>query len=340
MFLPNKHIFSIILLLIFAGGTSAQVGEICAESGVNPSLDSPFAQIPYIYGKVFLRGFDSVAKMPKVTVILTDGQQSAQRWMIGDSGNYCFKRKSSGNGTLTVEVDGLEVARKSVTSSLAPAQQREDFEIFAAQNQKSLPPGVISAKFFHPVNPKTVELYKKTVEAELKKETKRSIEYLLEIVSIDPADFIAWAKLGVFYFKENSFAEADSAFRKSLEIKVEYTPAWINVGMMRVAQKQFEAAIEIFKHAATLEPKSARIYQLLGEAYLQAKQGTLGVETLNKAIELDPIGMAECHLHLAHLYQLAKANQLATKEYKLFLKKVPDYKDKKKLEEFIKKNPG
>ena len=62
-------------------------------------------------------------------------------------------------------------------------------------------------------------------------------------------------------------------------------------------------------------------------------------KALNKALELDPITMAECHLALAHLYELAGAKQLATKEYKEFLKKVPGYSDRKKLEKFINDNP-
>ena len=82
-----------------------------------------------------------------------------------------------------------------------------------------------------------------------------------------------------------------------------------------------------------------RALQLLGEAYLQARQGTLAVQALNDAIRLDPIGMAECHLQLAHLYELAGARQLAAKEYKTFLSKVPDHPDQKKLEKFIKDNP-
>ena len=56
-------------------------------------------------------------------------------------------------------------------------------------------------------------------------------------------------------------------------------------------------------------------------------------------LRLSPLGMAECHLQLAHLYQLAKANQMATKEYKIFLTKVPNHPDKKKFEKFIKDNP-
>ncbi|HLL99597.1 MAG TPA: tetratricopeptide repeat protein, partial [Pyrinomonadaceae bacterium] len=284
------------------------------------------------------KGYDAGAKLPNVTVIFEDGQQSTARLTVGKSGNYCFKRKSGGSGTLIIEVDGIEAARRTLTS-FGSAQQREDFEIFLTQSQKTPAPGVISAKFSHPANPKTVELYKKTAEAENRKNINQAIEHLKEIVSIDAADFIAWAKLGALYAEKNSLPEAEAAFRKSLELKIEYTPAWMHVGKIRVAQKQFEAAIEIFKHIITLEPTSARAFQLLGEAYLQARQGSLGAQALNEAIRLDPIGMAESHLQLAHLYQLAGAKQQAAREYKLFLTKVPNHPDKKKFEEFIRNNP-
>jgi hypothetical protein len=329
-------IFVLGLALTFS--IRGQVDEICADAGYMPSLDPPRAQIPYIFGKITLQGFETNSKLPNITVTMVDGQQAVHKMTIGRSGNYCFKVRNRG-GTLIVEVGGVETVRRALPA-LGPAQLREDFELHASRDAgKSAPPGVISAKFFHPPNPKTAELYKKTAEAESKNDQSRAMGYLKEIVAIDPADFIAWAKLGFLYQEKDQLMEANTAYQKALELKIEYTPAWINAGIMRVKQKQYDAGIEIFKHAATLEPKSARIYQLLGETYLQARQGTLGAEALNKAIELDPVGMAECHLRLAQLYQLAKANQMATKEYKMFLAKVPDYKDKKKLEEFIKKNP-
>lgn len=145
--------------------------------------------------------------------------------------------------------------------------------------------------------------------------------------------------MGSLYFEQKKLPDADAAFRRSLELKVEYTPAWITVGQLRVAQKQYDAAIEILKHAAELDPTSARAYQLLGEAYLLARKGSLGVEALNQAIKLDPVGMAECHLQLAHLYELANAKPMATREYKIFLTKVPNHPDRKKFEKFIKDNP-
>jgi predicted negative regulator of RcsB-dependent stress response len=330
--------FAIFLFFALSISVTAQVDEICRESGALPSLNSPFANIPYVFGRIVLKGMDPSAKFPIITITLSDPQQTGKRLIVERSGNYCFRRTSASGGSLVVEVDGIEVARRSLPA-FGPVQQREDFEIHPAGSQRGVPPGVISAKFSHPQNARTVELYRKAADAETNKDPKKLVEILKEIVLIDPPDFIAWAKLGSIYFEQNLLGEAEAAFRRSIESKLEYTPAWMNIGKIRVAKKQFDSAVEIFKHAASLDPSSARTFQLLGEAYLQAKKGSLGAEALNKAIELDPVGMAECHLLLARLYDLAGAKQLATREFKAFLTKVPEYSDKKRLEKYIKENP-
>jgi tetratricopeptide (TPR) repeat protein len=221
---------------------------------------------------------------------------------------------------------------------MGPAQQREDFEILSTPSQPSASPGTVSAKFNYPQSEETVELYKKAAAAEKAGNLNEAVKFVKEVVQVDPANFIAWAKLGSLYLDQKSYSDANTALRKSLELKVEYTPAWIMIGQLRVAQKQYEAAVEIFKHAAALEPESAWTFQLLGEAYLQAKQGTLGAQALNHAIRLDPMGMAEVHLQLAHLFQLAKANKMAADEYRKFLEKRPDHPDRKKFEKFIREN--
>nr|AUN37253.1 TPR-repeat-containing protein [uncultured bacterium] len=258
------------------------------------------------------------------------------RWAVSKSGNYCFKR-SGGGGTLVVEVDGLEVARRALPG-MGSNQQREDFEIYPNSKDQSATPGSVSAKYFYPPNEKTADLYKKAAEAARAEDRSGVVRILKEITAADPADFVAWGELGSAYFRQNDFQQADAAYRHSLELKVDYSPSWINIGQLRMAQKQYEAAIEILKHAVELEPDSAKAFRLIGESYLQVKKGTLGAEALNTAIKLEPIGMAECHLTLAHLYDLAGAKQMAAAEYKNFLSKVPDHPDKKKFESYIKEN--
>ncbi len=326
----------IIFLFGFAVQINGQADEFCAESGNAPSLDSPFAHVPYVFGKIRISGLEPDAKFPNLSITLSGGPRPNEKLRIGKTGNYCFKLQSAG-GTLVVEIDNIEVSRKTLPAALG--QIREDFEIQALPANRSPAPGVVSAKFSRPVNPQTEGFYKQTSEAEKNKDLNRAVALLKQIVTLDPTDFVAWAKLGSIYQDKKSYTEALAAYKKSLEQKIDYTPAWINVGMIRIAQKEYEAAIAVLEQAAEFDSKSARVFQLLGETYLQTRQGTLGVEALNNALLLDPIGMAEIHLQLAHLYQLAGANHLATREYKAFLAKVPNHPERKTFESFIKKNP-
>jgi tetratricopeptide (TPR) repeat protein len=336
MFRSLPSLLVVTAILFVSGIATAQIDDICREAGVVPSLDSPFANIPYIYGRVTLAASDE-RRPPKITVIFWDREQSETRWTVGKSGYYCFKRNNPNGGLLVVEVNGIEAARRNLPS-FGPNQQREDFDVMPPEIPHNAAPTSISAKFSRPPNDKTSALYGKAADMERGKRLSDVLGISKEIVAIDPDDFIAWAKLGTVNFELNDLPAADAAFRRALEIRVDYTPAWINVGKLRIAQKQFAAAVEIFKHSLVLEPNTPRYYQLLGEAYLYDKRGTLGAEALNHAIALDPVGMADCHVLLAKLYDLAGQKANAAREYSLLLEKVKDHPDRKKFEKYIKEN--
>ena len=67
-------------LLVFVCHANAQADQFCGEVGLNPTLDSPFARLPYVYGHISLKGFQSGAKLPKITILLIDTQNSPSRW--------------------------------------------------------------------------------------------------------------------------------------------------------------------------------------------------------------------------------------------------------------------
>lgn len=331
--------FIFFAFLVFAASGLAQANEICSSSGDRPALGDSIGLTPYVFGKVNFNGYDPAAKLPRVTITYAERGEPDKRLILDQRGLYCFRRRNpEAAGTVVLFLDGVEVARRSIFS-LGPAQQREDFDVNAPSAPGLAPPGKISAKYTYPPNAKTEGLYKKALEAEKNKDPEKLLKYVKEIVAVDPADFIAWAKLGSLHFERKSFPDAEAAFKRSLALKPEYVPAMINLARAHLAQKQSENAIEISLKATALEPTSARAFQLLGQAYLQAKKGTLGVEALNKAIELDPIGMADSHLLMAILYDRAGAKDLATLEYKAFLSKVPNHPDKAKFEQYIKDNP-
>jgi tetratricopeptide (TPR) repeat protein len=317
----------------------AQADEACREFGETPTreIGRQSRLASYVYGRVVLKGLNVGEKPPKVIVIYTDNAQPPSRQPVGRSGNFCFKRVGT-SGMLIIEVDGVESVRRAVSDLGAP-QLREDFEVFPDQVSRTAPPAVISTRFSRPPNEKTSDLYKKAAGAEGDSDPKKAIEYVKNIVAIDAGDFIAWAKLGSLYLQTNSTSEAEQAFRKALELQSDYTPALLNLGIIHGIQSQFPAAIELFQKAIASEPNNARGYRLLGEAYLQNREGSLGLTALDKALELDPIGMAECHLLKARLYDLVGAKNLASNEYRQFLAKVPKYPDRKSLDKYIRDNP-
>jgi tetratricopeptide (TPR) repeat protein len=100
-------------------------------------------------------------------------------------------------------------------------------------------------------------------------------------------------------------------------------------------QKKFDAAIEPLTEAVKSLPASADANYLLGEAYLQIKKGSKAVPYLTEAAKL---GKTDAHLRLALLYNGAGMKDKAAVEYEQFLKKNPDYKDRKALEQYISEN--
>lgn len=71
---------------------------------------------------------------------------------------------------------------------------------------------------------------------------------------------------------------------------------------------------------------------LLGEAYLQLKKGSKAIPHFNEAARL---GRLDAHLRLGWLYNAAGLKDKAVAEYEEFLRKKPDYPDRKKLSEYI-----
>jgi Flp pilus assembly protein TadD len=312
---------------------SAQSGEICGESGGTVWLNSKA-----VYGRVVLKGVEAGAKWPKVTVSLMDGGRVMDSATVGRSGNYCFREVDGRGASLVVEVEGREAVRQVLASS-GPAQFQQDFEILVTGQSRTAKPGVVSAKYQYSRNEKNAALFEEANAAASGKDQKRAIRLLNELVAIDPADFIAWMKLGELYFDESEFARAETAYRKALAAKPDLSPAMMNIGRIYLIQKRFDDGIELLKKAALADRTSARTFQLLGEAYILNRQGEAGVVALNEAIRLEPIAMAESHLLLARLYDVAGAKYLASREYRLFLEKVPKHPDRKKFEKYIRENP-
>jgi tetratricopeptide (TPR) repeat protein len=181
----------------------------------------------------------------------------------------------------------------------------------------------------------TRALYERALKEINKNDLAKATATLQSVVEADPKDFPAWNELGMVYFVLRNFAAAENSYGKAIELKPGYVQALLNLGRVRLAAKNNEGAIKILEEALKADPKSASANYFLGEAHLALRKGSVAVEYLNEAIKLDPVGMANAHLRLATLYNLAGHKDLAAIEYNEFLKKRPDYPEAQRLREYI-----
>jgi tetratricopeptide (TPR) repeat protein len=292
-----------------------------------------------LYGDITVAGEQlNRGKPVKVDLILYSEERTVvERNTISGSGRYRFNNIPQGLYELVAEVEGQEVARERVDlrSPLVGEVKRDlafEFKVIGTVSSKA---SAISAADHYERNSANAALFAKAGVAIDAKRYDEGADLLKRIVTADPKDFQAWTELGNVHLLQEKYSEAESEFLRAIDLHADFFLALLNLGRAEIAQQKYDVAIEVLSHAVKLRPSSADANYFLGESYLQLKKGSLAVGYLNEALRLDPKGMAEVHLRLALLYDRAGMKDKAAAEYEAYLKKVPDYQDRKKLEQYI-----
>ena len=264
------------------------------------------------------------------------------RQSITSNGRFRFFNVGNGEYVLVVEFESTEVARIPIRLSYPQKTDvRQDISL-EWKADSTRPPGAKSMRIAaSPIYDRPAENQQVFQKAEHEVSKKNYVEAVLlfnQIVERDPKDFEAWIELGSAYFNLGKLKDAEKACLRAIDEKPTFILPLLNLAKIRMANKNYEGAIEALDGAIKIQPTNAMANYLLGEAYLQIKKGSKAVGYLYQALKLDPNGMAEAHLRLAVLYNGAGMKDKAAVEYELFLKKKPDYQERKKLEAYIEAN--
>ena len=317
---PRRNVVCLLIFILTARSVAAQAGghKLYGDLRVDESKASGVVPI----------SFDVILYTLSGNIL---GRQS-----VPNRGRYQFFNVADGQYDVVVEVENKEVARLRVQIS-APFKTdfRQDIELEWHSPYVSTRPGTISASDFYKRSPSNQKRFEKAQEATDKKRYAESIGLLKEVLANQPDDFQSWTELGTVYLIQNNLVDAENSYLKATELRPEFFLALMNLGRLKMMKKDFEGAISILSQAVDKKADSADANFYLGEAYLQIKKGSKAVGYLNEAARL---GKAEAHLRLALLYNGAGLKEKAAAEYEAFLKKKPDYPDRKKLEEYISAN--
>lgn len=290
-----------------------------------------------LFGDVSVdEGKDKSTKPLVYEVVLNNpGGLPAGRQYVNAGGRYQFINLAPGQYELVVLLDHEEVGRTRVEILSGGSERvRQDLEL-AWKGNTSAKASAISAADFYKRSDANEKLFLKARQATDQKRYDDAVIALRELVNADANDYQAWAELGTIYLFKQEFEESEKAYVKSITVRPQFFQGQMNLGRLRVMRKNFEGAVEPLTAAVTIQPTSADANYYLGESYLQIKKGSKAVGYLNEAIKLDPVGKADAHLRLAILYNAVGMKNLAATEYEAFLKKKPNYPDRKKLEDYI-----
>lgn len=341
----RKALLALFALILLSGAVLAQDDEARAASGLptfigpRPGTDARYSST--LSGSLVIQGYDENNSSPSLTVAIYAGGSLIDRRFVQNRGSFIFNGLPTTGLSLTVEADGMEVARVQVgVLNPPPLGNRQDIIITAAQigqvaERKKEMTALLNS---YPRSDENQKLFDKALAAGKEKKTDGAQKLFKQLLTADPADFVAWSELGNIYFKAEKFSDAERAYNKALELKPDFGPTLLNGGKFFLSQKNLTRSIELLEKAVAQTPNSAEANRYLGEAFLQNRLGSKAVVYLNKAIDLDPVGMADAHLSLAALYNAANLKDRAVKEYKLFLQKVPNYPEKAKIEKYISDN--
>jgi tetratricopeptide (TPR) repeat protein len=259
------------------------------------------------------------------------------RTTVTSNGRYRFMDLANGEYDVVVLSENVEVARIRVrVQAVYKNDFRQDIILEAKSKEAATNKAVtVSAADVYERTSANKSLFGKAQKAVDEKKYDEAVDLFTRLVTADEKDFQAWTELGTAQLMKNNMDEAEKDYRRAIQERPTFMLAFLNLGRLLSVQKKYEAAIEPLTEAVKLSATSPEANFMLGEAYLQIKKGSKAVPYLTDAAKL---GKAEAHLRLATLYNAAGMKDKAALEYEEFLKKRPDYKDRKTLEQYITDN--
>lgn len=118
-----------------------------------------------------------------------------------------------------------------------------------------------------------------------------------ETIQANPGSYVAWNGLGLAYKGAANLRRAEGCFLRAVAINELHANAQYNMGNMRLAEKQFEAAAGRFRAAIRGNPNHAQAHVNLAVALLELGRPHDAIEECRKALAIDP-GYALAHAAL------------------------------------------
>ncbi len=142
-----------------------------------------------------------------------------------------------------------------------------------------------------------------------------------EALKLNPRLYKAHFRTGQLYEKLDQPEKADTEFRKTIELKPEFSPAFVELGNMYIDYGHANVAMSILQMGTQVNETDARMWNGLGRAHLSLNQPKDAIDAFTKAKAIDP-DLVDALYGLGMAYADLRQRSEAKENLELFLGKA------------------
>lgn len=180
---------------------------------------------------------------------------------------------------------------------------------------------------------KCIKLDEKNVDAMLKlaelylyvRKNEKSIEYINMALKIDKYNAKAYFMKGMNYKDIKDTARAISSMQTAVEQDQQYYNAYMQLGLLTAAQKN-PLAIQYYKNAIRIQPKSTETWYALGKFYQDVADWNNALACYTTLLQFDNDKFTHYNMGVIYLEKLKKPD-LAINHFSEAIKLDPNYID-------------
>ncbi len=164
----------------------------------------------------------------------------------------------------------------------------------------------------------------------LDNDPQHAIEAYRATLVHDPKSALVRARLAAELVKVGNFAEARTFCVEAIALDGKYVDSYLLLAGIQVAAKEYDQAIETYRHALAVDAKSRDALLYLGVTLAEVGRTKEGETQLEKLVKLKDssesnIDQSVAYYYLAKLYDQSNQRAKAIKAYGMALKKRPGF---------------
>lgn len=248
---------------------------------------------------------------------------------IDSKGRFRFRKLSPGPYMIIVVQPGIGVTGRSidVTPGMAHSNGRVETTIpFSASTISAARPqrrSTVSVSELA-IPERARHEFTEAQKLHRKQDVQGAIKHLKKALDLAPQFTMAWNELGTIAYRARNWIEAESCFRKVLDLRPGTLTPTLNLGGVLLYSGNYHEALRYNRLAVERSSKHPLANFQLGLNYMTLGLDEEGLKYLKIAKEIDPSHYASPQLPLADIYLKRGDQKAALSEFEEFLTRHPD----------------